>query len=1426
MRSHQSRGAGETTFLQPRSRARVAVVTAAAIILAGAIAGEVGARPERRETAVAHDIGRASGPRMDPVLAPARVARVAVVPGSRDAEAWAYGHTHWRNPGYSQADPQGQGVFLSYRRGRGWTIEQPMLDQQGRPTTPGVTAFDMVPGGEGYGVGGTGLIFHRPPGGAWRVHRQSGEVAAVDLSAISLGRDARGTFGWAVGAGPTFLRLTDGAWEHDLGSVRTTGGTGDILGNVVSVAAVDRETAWAVAATPRQLVLYRRGAAEGWQRVQTGDPLFDVAPSIHAGNGSGAPVVNQFSTGAAITAAGRTVWVSGALQPVDSGRYVNQRGPGSDPQRPFALRIDPDGAFTSYCAPVYQLSSGGVTSTNRLCDEPFPFSSGSLPALDGLPSGEVFAGGWGTFRYADGRWTREPNVAGLVSSVSFHEPNEGWVTSFGNRTAEGGSVAASTSPTLGHWTDDEAEPSMLRRWPHPSRETVEGVALHPDEKGAALAVGGAGVIAALEPGIGWDMMRSPVGVALHDVAWPARDLAWAVGEKGAIVRFDGSRWREDTASRTLTTEPLYAMAFRGPREGVAVGAKGTILRWNGSVWRKDPRSGTVTTQRLQAVAYAGSDAIAVGEKATILIDDGSGWVRDTDAPERFKTLQEGRSPNLFAVTVLPNGRAVVGGELSVLLERAPGRRFERATSFPMLNGSILALAATTAEGRTLLLASIATEPSGRVNKYGGSGIIEPTGWLYASDGRTWRAAGEQRVSETGTEVDAPVRRDAVYDIAVDVRGRGFAVGGYPADLADEDGHLSSLPSGSIWRLAVAGAPEAAPDQSRVPVQADPGSIGFAFLADTACTTGLCSATSGMGARADEVLMRALADVEAAALRGAVRFVAFGGDFRRMGIPDELSSVRGLLDSLSVPSFAAIGDQDLFGGFDAAGESVLASNGYYLSSFADRPAPWGHAPPSASIRPLSAPGEPPPDSTKARTHYAFDYTIGGRAALRMIFLDTSRAAQEIAFQNPPADQDSAWTRPLLNEAQTLGIPAMVVMHQPLLASLGTGGRTGTLTAALTGTGVKGVLAAHERVNRVVEFVDPVQSFPVGILGTTGGALAGAWKPEAGAYHAWFHVSVPLGGGGVARLRSIPVLESVALSAADGRVVRAGSTLRFTGLGRLPDVGGGHISGGGDPAADRAQYLRFPLPRSCRGALESPNNTTCTAQDAASPDHAFSCEDERVCIFVAEDPANPGSPLVNAAGALQRSDASGLLCAIGSGRTFVRFRAGTVQARTPVSVTTGDGVCVDRPVVDPASPTIVSAAGPADASVAADADASPQVLKPKSFEAAAIPALAPPPIQPAPAPPGGGAPKHEEEREASTEKAEMTALDTAFRRAGSRTPGPATGLLVGLISAGTAIALARRMRPRARRQTAHTVAARPAYAVSQLPSHTRKHRPAIR
>lgn len=1371
---------------RPRILLLAAAVTAAWAVFAAALQASA---PETIAAAssVGRNYARASGPRVDPIVAPARIAKVAVVPGSKTGEAWAFGHTHARREGYAQTDPQGQGVFLRYTNLTGWQIVGTLTNPDGLPTNPGVSAFAIASNGEGWGVGGTGLVFHKKAASSqWQIDAGASSLVSGDLTSVSLKRDADGVYGFAVGSGPAFLKLQDGRWMRD-----TAGGVNagaDLLGTVVSVATIDRNNAWAIGQGSRELVLWQR-TAQGWARALTGEALFDSAPSANQSSG-GSPIINQVVSGGAVAEADGVVWVTGSLQPIDAQRYVNQRGPGSDPTRPFALRRDRNGVWTSFCPPIYQVSSSGVSSTAHLCDQPFPLATGSLPALDAIRGDEVFAGGFGLFHFTRGRWVREPNVAGIVSSLAFHSGSEGWISSYGNRTGEG--LAGSTSITVGHWTTQAQRRPQLKRWPYPSRRVVEAVSLSPAGDGAAVAVGGNGMILHLTPGVGWDVVASPAAEALHDVVWITPALAFAVGEGGTILRFNGSRWLRQ---KSPTTRALYSLAFRGPSEGYAVGDKGTILQWDGAAWRANDSG---TDKRLNAVDVAGEETVAVGDRGTILVKSAGAWLLDASAPERFKTGQEGLAPNLLSVTGLADGRAFAGGSASLLIERASRGRFERS-SLPILSGSIHTLKALTVAGKVKLIASIGGTPG----KFAGPGIVEPQGWLFVGDQRGWRSVGEQRVSATGPEIDAPVRRDAVYDVAIDVQGDGFAVGGFPADLVDDDGHLGSESSGSIWRFSLEAIPDAAPGTESVSIKTPPGTLSFAFLSDSACTDGLCSAAMGSGARADEVLAKALADIRRAADLGSVRFAALGGDMRRLGIPDELAPMKGLLDGIGVPAYAAIGDRDLFGP-----DGVLASNGYYLRAFADRPAPWGEGSAPDGIVPATFAGNGTAESGSARTHYAFDVRAGGRKVLRMVFIDTSRSPFVATAQNPKGDQ-VAWLQAALTDARTLSLPTVVVMHQPMVTPVSNAAEAATITTALTSGGALAVLTGHDRVNgrMIAPAAGAPGAFALYSSGSAGAALGGEWKPERGGYHAWQLVSITTGASNPrVTVRSIPILESVALSAPDGRSAGAGKAVRFRALGRLPDVGGGHLNGaGGDPNQVRAQYLPLLLPRRCQGLLAGDG---CTPQDVLAPDARFFCRDSRVCEFVQEDPSRPGTPLRDPQGNLVRDQQSGLLCALQPGRTHVVVTAGSVSARVPFSVAGGEGPCVPGRVVDPPVPGVVRPSSvdvPVQVQGVKEKAAGP-VLKAKTFEVAAVPVIAPPPVQPAPAPPGGGAPKYEEEREAATEKSEMTALP-----AGARAPSPWSGGLIGLVVVLVVGGLAGRMRPK----TATAVArSRNAYATTRL------------
>lgn len=1363
-----------------RSRTSLISIAIAAACVAIAVMPAAGATGLDREVVGRRLLLTNEDPVMQPVNAPARIARVAVVPGSGGKEAWGIGLTTARMPGFDRVTQAGQVVFLHYRRTQGWQVAGAPLDESGRVINPQLAAIDVASDGTGYAVGDQGQIFKHVPGGPWRLDPSTG-VTRNALFGVSIRRDRDGVHGYAVGASLTFLRLDRGRWTLDAanGSVGVpTGNVPDLAG----VSTVSRTVAWAVSGSNSNVLWVMRRDANGWTRTLTGDPIFDSPPSPIA-EGDGAGTVNQFARGNAVATQGSTVFISGMMQPIDPSRSTGDTST-PDRTRPFVLRWT--ASVTSYCPPQYQLSSSGVERTVPVCDQPFPLASGDLPALTAVGDA-VFAGGTGMFRFDGRRWSREPSTLGYIVSASFSSPTEGWVATPGDVVGGAGMISASTA-TLGHWTRTP-DATRLARWPHPDQRTLMAVANN-GERTVAVGLGGAVVRLV---GDAWDTVASPTTKALFSVAWASANRAFAVGSEGTIIRSTGDAWHRDPSAGRLTTRRLYGVAFAGADRGYAVGEAGTILSYNGRAWRVDPASGGVTTRNLSAIARVGNGFVAVGDKGTILQNTAGRWTRTATLDEDLKWGQEGDPSDLYSIAGSLDGHALIGGARSALVERAPNGRVRVSARRP-LEGSIIALDWT--PGRDQVVASVA--PTG--NRFSGDLPGAGSGWVFIGDATGWHDIQHGHATSASSGVDAPVLRDAVYGF--DVTGaRAWAVGGFPSDVFNEDGHLRSTSTASIWSVGVMGAPAVPQNVGEVPLPRRNG-VSFAFLGDSACASGSCASALGLGDRGDTILLESIRQIDSAARSGRVAFLAGGGDFRRNGLPDELEPVSDLLDQLTVPVFAAMGDRDLSVGatpVSSQNGDPLGSNGYYLRAFAGFPAPFGAARPAPGFVPVTVPGQVAPQSGVARTHFAFDHAPAGRPLLRMVFLDTSRVPLAVGTQSQnPAEEQTGWLQSVLTDAQTNRIPAIVVMHQPLVLPVNTSSDASVVTGILTAGGASAVLASHQRTNKMVKSPNEnvPNAIPVGIFGSGGSPLQGG-DPTRGAYHAWQLVTVDteaaLGFGALApvAMRSIPILASAALHVPKATRASAGTASIIEGLGRAPDLGGAHGQG---PAADqdqgKATYIPFPFPKPC-GLLEDAVRDGCRPPEVVVPDYSFFSDDPAIAEFVREDPRKPGRPYRDPNGDLVRDDQSGLLCRFRPGTASIGLRAGTTSTLRTVTVVGGSGPCIPGRFADPLDPRVVAPEGERQLVTQTTREKStPNLLRPRLPDTAAVGALAPPIINAAPAPPSGGSGQRQEENEAASERSDMTAY-----REPSAGPSAAEGFatVASLIAIAFAAALVIKPRP---------------------------------
>ncbi len=121
--------------------------------------------------------------------------------------------------------------------------------------------------------------------------------------------------------------------------------------------------------------------------------------------------------------------------------------------------------------------------------------------------------------------------------------------------------------------------------------------------------------------------------------------AWAVGEKGAVLYFDGETWVDRTSAAGVDLNDIDGTGWE---QVIAVGGDGTLLRFDGDDWYGLSR---VTSSALQGVAELGGAFLAVGEAgAVVRVEDDEALLLETS----FET-------NLFGVCS-GDGLVAVGGQ--------------------------------------------------------------------------------------------------------------------------------------------------------------------------------------------------------------------------------------------------------------------------------------------------------------------------------------------------------------------------------------------------------------------------------------------------------------------------------------------------------------------------------------------------------------------------------------------------------------------------------------------------------------------------------------------------------------------------------------------------------------------------------------------
>lgn len=1372
-------------------RARIAAVAVAALAALGGLPGVAVQRPNAFGRSSIDGSGSAV---MQVEMVPARISRVAAVPGTR--EAWAVGTSTARLEGWDYENPAGQVVFLRHTPATGWVMTGPPRDRSGRFFNPVLGGVSIAPGGEGWAVGEGGLILRKAPGATeWAETADSRRATQRLLTSVSVVRSKGAVVGYASGAGPTVLRLSQGRWSED-----ATGAVMAETTELVAIAAVSADDAWAVAtgevsgSDTTRLLVYER-TASGWNKRSTGMAYLDGPPAPTGGN-----VVVHAAYAGAVAADATGAWIGGQIYPRSTRSPEGDRSPG-DATRPVMVRYDKNsGEFESYCPDQYDVRSGeGEVDLTPVCDHPFPQSTFYVTSIQILPGGEAFAGGLGLYRFSGSGWYREPNAVGYIISLAMLSKDEGFMATPGTSFGTGGTLR-SNAAVIGHFTKRPARPAVAR-WSHPAGSfrvyegwnagTLESIAYRDDGSGAAVAVGYRGD-AIINYGGGWDSINRAQRISLHGVAWPRGGVPWAVGEAGIVYRLNGSRWT--VVANNESGPSLFGVDFRTPTEGVAVGLAGSIVRLDGTTVRRDPASGRF--KDLYAIHATGDGYVIVGSDGTWIEGVPGAWRLRPEARRLLIRENAPVAPTLYTIAELADGRVVAGGQDGSILVREGG--VLRLLDAP-LEGTVLALAASGNQ----LVASVSPDAS----KYNGERLGALRGTIMKLEGTRWRdVAFARRVTPLRGASDSASFEDPVFSIAMSPGLRGWGAGGTPPDVPDAEGRLRKRGTASIYRVDLDGDPRQPSQQARLDVTRQ--GVAFAAFGESWCGKGFCSSTLGIGTHADEVSLAIRREInEASKQPGGPKFVLYTGNMRGRGTPEEMEQFRGFLRGFRIPVYAALGNLDRFGGLDVArretgGLSETVSGtapDFWMHSFRGAPFPWGTGKTLPEIREVRLTAEQAATPGRARTHYAFDYLRDGHPALRVVVFDSStRSYSTEADQNPRQSQET-WFGPELLEVSH---PVVVVMNQPTVlpkpAPNGnwTAGQE-TFEGSVAAAGVSAVITGGPRMNAqerlkliVPQFIVGGGGAPLGYESTDAslGIETASKLPTDGYYNAWHLFTVrddlpalnALGQRSV-DLSTMPVLESVGVHSFEGTVIPAGNTTHINVVAR------GLNGGFSDPDQSIATYMSYGHSLIPQCGASGQGLGSCVSISGIHPHVRLYSENPDIADFAIPHVLNPSAPIRGDGGEVIRDPGGrlGFLCTFKLGTARIRAVVGLRQSFIDLTVGPGFGPCNERPVEPPPPRPTPTPPLP-----------TPEPEPPRVFPRVEVPvevAVVPPPPVPivAPAPPVAGGYARKEKHEAVKEQqgSEFRALRVRSRYEPEGDPAGVVGSLVALALAsafGTALA----------------------------------------
>lgn len=240
---------------------------------------------------------------------------------------------------------------------------------------------------------------------------------------------------------------------------------------------------------------------------------------------------------------------------------------------------------------IYHYAGGSWTKETQ--DE-----QGHLTTVVALAPDNVWtAGGGGLAYHWDGaNWKKFTLPGGCVHGLAFLGAVDGWAT-----PAEG-------QPYMRRYSGGAV--TAWKQYPAPQSSGIHAVSMIGPDSG--FAVGNKGMLLGFD-GTKWSKQDSPVSGSLYGVHMVGPDAGWIVGSTGAVLRWDGTAWAEVEAPQNPGLQAVHAI---GADFAVAVGKQGRILLWNGQSFAELPSP--VSSILRSVFLVSETDGWIVGDNSTIL----------------------------------------------------------------------------------------------------------------------------------------------------------------------------------------------------------------------------------------------------------------------------------------------------------------------------------------------------------------------------------------------------------------------------------------------------------------------------------------------------------------------------------------------------------------------------------------------------------------------------------------------------------------------------------------------------------------------------------------------------------------------------------------------------------------------------------------